>query len=157
MNCPGLVERKISDAQDEGFFDDLPGRGKPLDLSENPYVKPDHELAYRVLQAAGFTLGWIELDKEIRAGLDECQRFLEDQLLWLERMLGSREGLLVADSDLREAHHWAVRHFRERAEKLNGRIDLFNLMVPLVILQRHKVRISEELLGFGDSWVRAVG
>lgn len=156
MNWPSLVERKIRDAQDEGFFDDLPGRGKPLDLSAKPYVKPDHELAYRVLQAAGFTLDWIELDREIRTELDECQRFLEDQLAWLERTLGSREGALVAGSDLQEAHHRAVRRFRQRAERLNGRIDLFNLKVPLVVLQRHKVRITEELLRFGESWLRTV-
>jgi hypothetical protein len=31
-----LVEKKIREAIEQGEFDDLPGKGKPVDTSENP-------------------------------------------------------------------------------------------------------------------------
>ena len=36
----GIAERKIQDAIEDGLFDNLPGRGQPLDLSVNPFEPP---------------------------------------------------------------------------------------------------------------------
>ena len=157
INWPELVERKIREAQAEGLFDDLPGKGEPLDLAQNPFVRSGCEQAHRLLQAAGFTLEWIEMDKEIRTEIDACHRFLEDQLLWVERTMDSPQGSLIADRELEEAYHWSASRYRERAGRLNERIGLLNLMVPLIILQRQKIMITEELRRFRDSWLRATG
>ena len=35
-----LVERKIREARKRGMFDELPGKGRPLDLKENPFLNP---------------------------------------------------------------------------------------------------------------------
>lgn len=32
------IDQAIREAQERGEFDDLPGRGKPLDLTPNPYA-----------------------------------------------------------------------------------------------------------------------
>ena len=45
----GFVERKIEEAAARGEFDSLPNAGKPLDLSENPWLAPEWRLAFKVL------------------------------------------------------------------------------------------------------------
>ena len=49
-----LAEQRISEAVSRGELDDLPGAGRPLDLSEDPLVPEDLRLAYRILKNAGF-------------------------------------------------------------------------------------------------------
>ncbi|MCI0489703.1 MAG: DUF1992 domain-containing protein [Blastocatellia bacterium] len=62
-----LVEKIIVEAMERGEFDDLPGKGKPLDLEE--YFKlPEHLRAgYMILKNAGFVPAEAELLKEIEA------------------------------------------------------------------------------------------
>ena len=52
-----IAERKIADAVENGDFDDLPGRGRPLDLEEDPLVPAELRMAYRILKNAGFAPG----------------------------------------------------------------------------------------------------
>jgi hypothetical protein len=49
-----IVEAKILEAQQAGAFDDLPGAGKPLDLTDDRLVPEDVRAAYRILRNAGF-------------------------------------------------------------------------------------------------------
>jgi len=56
-----LVERIIQEAIDNGEFDNLPGKGKPLNLNENAFLEPGLEWAYGLLKRNGFAPDWIEL------------------------------------------------------------------------------------------------
>ena len=49
-----MVEKRIAEALERGEFDDLPGRGRPLDLEEDPLVPEELRMAYRILKNAGF-------------------------------------------------------------------------------------------------------
>jgi hypothetical protein len=49
-----IAEKKITEALEKGEFDDLPGRGRPLDLQEDPLVPEDLRMAYRILRNAGY-------------------------------------------------------------------------------------------------------
>ena len=71
-----LAERRIRAAQEEGAFDDLPGRGQPLTLEDNP-LAGDMQTGFRLLKNAGFSPEWIELDKEIRAELEALREVRE--------------------------------------------------------------------------------
>ncbi len=59
-----IVETKIKNAQKKGEFDNLPGKGKPLEFEE---IKGPEELklAHKVLKNAGFLPPEIELKKQI--------------------------------------------------------------------------------------------
>jgi DnaJ family protein C protein 28 len=148
-----IVERRIQEAEKRGQFDDLPGRGRPLDLRENPFAKPEWRLAHRMLKHAGFALDWIELHKTIRLELAQCQKLLEDQLLWADKVLASTDDREEIDAQLDDIYRWTVASYTERAKKLNQKMELFNLMVPLMHLQKHKVPIVEELRKFRKSWL----
>ena len=51
-----LIDQKIREAMEQGEFDDLPGKGEPVDLSENPFEDPELRLAHRMLRSAGFVI-----------------------------------------------------------------------------------------------------
>src|SRR2546426_10173165 len=62
-----LIDQKIREAIAQGEFDNLPGKGEPVDLSENPFEDPELRLAHRMLRNAGFAPSWIEERKDIDA------------------------------------------------------------------------------------------
>lgn len=148
-----IVERRMQEADKGGQFDDLPGTGRPLDLRENPFAKPEWRLAHRMLKDAGFALDWIELHKTIRLELAQCQKLLEDQLLWADKVLASTDDREEIDAQLDDIYRWTVASYTERAKKLNQKMELFNLMVPLMHLQKHQVPIVEDLRKFRKSWL----
>jgi DnaJ family protein C protein 28 len=63
----GIAERKIQDVIDEGLFDDLPGRGQPLDLSVNPFEPPGMGAVNRLLKHNRVLPPWLLLEQEIEA------------------------------------------------------------------------------------------
>lgn len=61
-----IVEERIKKAQEEGLFDDLPGKGKPLELEDDSHVPEDLRLAYKILKNADCLPPELQLKKEIR-------------------------------------------------------------------------------------------
>jgi hypothetical protein len=72
-----MAEERIRQAQDEGQFQDLPGRGEPLDLDCDPLMPADLRMAYTLLKNAGFVPPEIQQEKEIDSML-ELISHLED-------------------------------------------------------------------------------
>jgi hypothetical protein len=64
------VERLIQDAMARGEFDNLPGQGKPIDLSAYFDTPEELRMAYSVLKSADVLPQEVELLKEI-ANLQE--------------------------------------------------------------------------------------
>lgn len=67
MSFDKLVEEKIKQAQERGEFDNLPGKGKPIDLSAYFETPEDIRLAQSVLKNGGFTSREVDLLNEIAA------------------------------------------------------------------------------------------
>ncbi len=65
MNFDKLVESIIKEAMERGEFDNLPGKGKPIDLTAYFETPEDVRMAYAVLKNAGMTSREVELLKEI--------------------------------------------------------------------------------------------
>lgn len=72
-----LTEKKLREAIENGEFDDLPGKGEPIDLRENPFEDPDLRTVHRLLRNAGFAPAWIEEQKDIDAELASAQAKLK--------------------------------------------------------------------------------
>ena len=88
MNLDKIVEEIIKQAQERGEFDNLPGKGKPIDLTTYFETPEDVRVAQSVLKNAGFTsrevglLNEIATLKQVLAGaLDEkVRQRLEKQI-----------------------------------------------------------------------------
>jgi hypothetical protein len=104
-----LAERRIREAMDDGFFDDLPGKGRPLDLSENPFEDPDCRMAHRLLRNSGHTLPWIEESRDIVQAIERA-----------------RAAFRVAPRDPA-----TVALFRVRVAEINRRVLDFNVRAPV--------------------------
>lgn len=59
------MEEVIRQAQNRGDFDNLPGKGRPLELAEDDPFGGDDAKAYKILKDAGFVPEWIELRNQI--------------------------------------------------------------------------------------------
>src|SRR5437899_7588168 len=71
-----IAERKIREAMEEGAFDNLAGKGRPLDLEENPYEDPSQRMGHRLLRNNGFAPAWIEEARELEQAIDLARRDL---------------------------------------------------------------------------------
>ncbi|XP_042521285.1 uncharacterized protein LOC122094741 isoform X2 [Macadamia integrifolia] len=72
-----VVEQRIWHSMEEGQFENLPGKGKPLNLSSNPHADPAEDTLYRILSKNGCAPEWVELNKEIRGRINEWRLALK--------------------------------------------------------------------------------
>lgn len=61
-----IVEQRIQKARRDGAFDNLPGKGAPLQLEDDHHIPEDLRLTYKILKNADCLPPEIELRKEIR-------------------------------------------------------------------------------------------
>ena len=59
------VEEKIREAIERGDFDNLPGKGKPLDLTDWRNTPAEMRMAYSVLKSSGYTPPEVSIKNEI--------------------------------------------------------------------------------------------
>jgi hypothetical protein len=72
-----LAEQRILEAQRKGVFDDLAGKGQPLELVDHSEVPEDLRMAYHVLKNAHVLPPEAELMKDIRI-LEDLLKHVED-------------------------------------------------------------------------------
>jgi DnaJ homolog subfamily C member 28 len=130
-----LTEKSIREAIEKGEFDNLPGKGQPLDLSENPFEDPDLRTVHRLLRNAGFAPAWIEERKDIEAQLDLARTTL--MRAW--RLYGPAGVTANADNWDRN-----VVEFREKVAELRQRIHIYNLKAPSPIF--HKRQLDADVI-----------
>ena len=131
-----LIDRLIRESMDRGEFDNLPGAGQPIDLTENPYEQPELRTVHRLLRNAGFAPAWIEERKDIER---ELQRALVT--------VGRAKKLYCKTPDDSTHPDWrrAMKEFRECVDELNQRIRIYNLKSPVAALQRNMIDADQLL------------
>ena len=135
-----LIDQKIREAMEQGEFDDLPGKGKPVDTSENPFEDPELRLAHRVLRNAGFAPSWIEERKDIEAELEIARNQLSKAWMILTRAQGSEN-----ETGARARWNKALTFFTRQVLELNARIVEWNLKIPAAGFQRRRIDIKREV------------
>ena len=61
-----IVEKRIREAQQNGEFDNLPGRGEPMTLEDDSHIPEELRLTYKILKNANCLPPELQLRKEIR-------------------------------------------------------------------------------------------
>jgi DnaJ family protein C protein 28 len=135
-----LIDQKIREAMEQGEFDDLTGKGEPIDTSVNPFEDPEMRLAHRMPRNAGFAPSWIEERKDIDSEFENARRQLSRVWTVLQNALGT-------DNERGARARWekAVASFRKQAGDLNRRIVAWNLKVPAAGFQRRLIEIEKEV------------
>lgn len=120
------VEEHIQRAMAEGKFDNLPGKGQPLRLEEQPFESSEWRLAHHLLRNAGFSLPWIEERREIEAALQTARQALRRAWLWQQKALQAQRPSGWVNGEWQRA----LATFHEQIQALNRRILSYNLKVP---------------------------
>ena len=137
-NYDDHIDEQIKKAQEEGTFDNLRGKGKPLThLDSDPLLD--------VLRAQGFTPRWVDLDQDIRQKTAIAEQAIRRTHEWMmERQSGGADRAFVHD-EWRKAR----RIFHERIDVINKAIRTYNLIVPPTVGQKFVLNEEEELQRMG--------
>ena len=131
-----IIQRAIA----EGKFADLPGKGKPLRMDENPHEDPEWRAAHHILKTAGFAPPWIETLGEIDRAADELRAALDRAWQWRQASISSQDPRQVEAEWQR-----ALAAFRKQVEDLNKRIADYNLQAPSPRFQRPRLDAQREI------------
>ena len=131
-----LTEKKLREAIENGEFDDLPGKGEPIDLKENPFEDPDLRVVHRLLRNAGFAPAWIEERKDIDAEFEAVRTKLSRA--WA---LFGKGGETPSDPEWERI----AREFREKIAELNKRISMYNLKAPAAVFHRKRIDAEKHI------------
>ena len=132
------AEDQIRRAMEEGQFDNLPGKGKPLRLDENPFEDPEWRLAHHVLRNSSFTLPWIEARRDLEAAILSARQTLRRSWAWRQAALAEGQPSQIVQAE------WvrAVETFRRQVEEINRDILTYNLSAPSG--QLHLLKLDAE-------------
>lgn len=135
------IEEIIRQAMQNGAFENLPGKGRPLSLEENPYLDREWQLAYQLLKQNGFAPDFIERRQQIELELANARQSLARAWAWRQQALAEGK-----PADWVEAE-WgrAKREFLVKLNETNSHIREYNLQIPTQSLYRMPVRMDAEL------------
>ena len=125
-NWEKLVEQKIREAMERGEFDNLPAKGRRINLDENPFEDPSARMAYRLLKNNNYSLPWIEERKELDAAVEGALADLARSWRVYQESHATRRRAAQGESDW----HEVLGSFRRRVSDLNRRIAAYNLKAP---------------------------
>lgn len=120
------LDEQIRRAIEEGKFDNLPGKGKPLDLNQNPHEDPAWRMAFNMLRSSGYTLPWIETRQEIETEFETAQQNLARSWDWRKSSLEKNLPYALVEDEWQRA----LKAFKEIIANLNKKIFNYNLEVP---------------------------
>lgn len=139
-----VVSQAIEDAMRQGEFDNLRGRGKPLNLERNPFTPEGYDLAYEIMKNNNLAPAWLDARTEILREIERWRLRLRD----LAGRLAA-EAQRTAAPQQRDAFAKRLQAQREslraEVEALNRRIRDVNLQQPVVTMEVFMLRLDEEL------------
>lgn len=112
-----VVEQRIWHSMEEGHFENLPGKGRPQNLTTNPHADPAEDTLYRILSKNGCAPEWVELNKEIRGMIARWRSVLRKA--WANRC--EQNG---------STWHDDRRALQEKIRQINDKVFRYNLIVP---------------------------
>lgn len=140
-----LVEDLIQESMSKGEFENLSGKGKPLNTeNRNPYVDFTTHKLNEVLINNGFTPEWITMSKEI----DQDVKLLKEDIKSERQYLGPYP---LSTEDLIKWNR-IYKCNLDIAKSINKKINTYNLIVPLIDKQKFHLdfdKICDEILQNG--------
>ena len=136
------IEELLRKAMEEGKFDNLPGKGKPIHMDDaNPHADPDWDLAFGILKDAGYSLPWIETLRDIETDIESARKDLS--LAW--------DVCRDSYAQTQPRNYWSEswersqQAFRDKLTAINKRIRDYNLEVPNPRFQRPVLNFEAEI------------
>jgi hypothetical protein len=142
-----LIEDLIEDGRQKGLFDNLRGKGQPLNLTQNPYSN-GQEIAHGLLKDNNILPPWLaernrlqEQTQALRTKIARVWQRYEQEYRFAQDE-GLRGGLILGWDD-------EVQKVQADIVKINKLIDAYNLKRPLDNLEIYKLNLEDELARAG--------
>lgn len=139
-----LIEDLIQDGQDRGVFDNLKGKGKPLDL-KGSHFGAEQALAHSLMKENKILPPWIEKRNRIVAEIELLRTEIGREWTRYDRAFGLAQGKSVRDALALEWERVCLK-WEEKLAGINKRINDFNLARPTDNLEIYRLRMDDELL-----------
>lgn len=110
-----IAEERIKEAQRAGAFDNLPGKGKPLQLEDLSWVPEDLRISYLVLKNAHVLPPEAELLKDIHT-IEDLLKHVEDE--GERRALAKSIQFKLIRLDMLKRRSMPLRSVRDYSRKL---------------------------------------
>jgi hypothetical protein len=138
-----LVEDLIQEGQDRGVFDNLKGKGKPLDLKRNLY-EGDRKLANELMKEHDIVPLWLARRNSVVLLVEEFRGMIgrvwgrHEQAYRLAQDDGRRKALALS---------WSAqcRAWEGEIKAINKEIEDYNLRRPGQGMEMLKLRLDDEL------------
>lgn len=145
-----LVGRRIEEAIRNGAFDNLRGKGKPLNLQRNPFVPEEMEMAYSIMEANNIAPEWIGDRAEVLRRIEAFRLKVREAVTGYQRR---QEKAADALARAQTAQQWVeqIKQLETQLVALNRQIELVNFKQPTIHLEIFKLRLDEELTRAGLS------
>lgn len=143
-----LVSQRIEDAMRRGLFDNLSGKGKPLDLERNPFVPADQQMAVHLLKSNDLVPEWIAARREVLDTRDRLRAELKQAVATIRKEMDSA-GDVEERAHLNQAWKRWLNGWYSRMEDLNYRIMIQNLKQPVRHLEIYQLLLCDELVRAG--------
>jgi hypothetical protein len=114
-----IAEERIKEAQRAGAFDNLPGKGKPLELEDLSWVPEDLRIGYLVLKNAHVLPPEAELLKDIHT-IEDLLKHVEDE--GERRALAKSIQFKLIRLDMLKRRSMPLRSVRDYSRKLVAKL-----------------------------------
>lgn len=143
-----LVGRRIEEAIRNGAFDNLRGKGKPLNLQRNPFVPEEWEMAYSIMEANNIAPEWIGDRAEVLRRIDAFRLKVREAVTGYQAQQAAAVDALARGQT---AQQWVeqIKQLETQLVALNRQIELVNFKQPTIHLEIFKLRLDEELTRAG--------
>ena len=146
-----IAERKIQEAIDEGKFEDLPGKGAPLNLDEDMSLPFSVRMTNQVLKNANVLPEWIQIQKDIhdeKTALESLKsKLIRENQKWNSRL----ENLPDASLSLQAYAAWFAKSralVLKHLKSVNTSILKFSLVAPSTASAFRTYKVEEEMENF---------
>ena len=139
-----LISQRIEDAMRDGHFDNLRGKGKPLNPAPEPHIPPEMQMANSLLKNNELVPAWISDRNAVLAAVDAMRSKIGRAVADYSTALR----IAATDPDRAQVEaRWQAQltTLREEVRALNRRIELQNFKQPASFLEIYKVRLDDEV------------
>ncbi len=134
----------IEEAMKQGSFDNLSGKGKPLNLNKDPFAPADSALAFDILKNNDLMPGWMQQRNDLLRDIEKWRTSLRQTVAQANNAFLSAR--TAAEKESITSRWQTQRHaFQAQVDEFNRRIGTVNLQLPASSMEVFKLRLREEM------------
>lgn len=145
-----IVGQRIDEATRNGAFDNLRGKGKPLNLQPNPHVPAGMEMAYSIMQNNNISPEWIGDRNAVLQRIADFRLRLAAAVVDYQQARQSASDVVERVAAMQDWQQ-QLPQVDAQMQEINRQIRIVNLKQPLIHLEIYVLRMDEELARAGWS------